>query len=94
MTFLGLVVTSFPPSAQVLLLVRVGGLPSSMALVMEGSRLRQRSLSEHLCLALGKGKVGLGRGSSWGNVFQRFSTLDNIALQCFFGILLAVRVFY
>ena len=62
MTFVGLVVMSFPPSAQVLLLVRVGRLPSSIAPVMEGSRLRQRSLSEYLCLALGKGKVGLGRG--------------------------------
>ena len=94
MTFVGLVVMLFPPSAQVQLLVRVGGLPSSMAPVMEGSRLRQRFLLEHLCLALGKGKVGLGRGSSWGNVFQRLLALDNIALQCFFGILLAVRVFY
>ena len=92
MTFVGLVVTLFPQSAHVLLLVRVGGLPSSMAPVMEGSRLRQRSLSEHLCLALGKGKVGLGRGSSWGNVFQRFSALDSIALKCFFSMLLAVRV--
>ena len=94
MTFVGLVVTSFPPSAQVLLLVRVGGLLSSMAPVMEGSRLCQRSLLEHLCLALGKGKVGLGRGSSWGNVFQRLSMLDNIALQHFFDMLLAVRVFH
>ena len=85
---------SFPPSAQVLLLVRVGGLPSSMAPVMEGSRLRQRSLPEHLCLALGKGKVDLGKGSSWGNVFQRFSTLDNIAHQHFFDMLVAVRVFH
>ena len=94
MNFVGLVVASFPLSAQVLLLVRVGGLPSSMAPVMKGSRLCQRSLSEHLCLALGKGKVGLGRGSSWGNVFQCLSTLDNIVLQHFFGMLLAVRVFH
>ena len=91
---MGLVVTLFPPSAQVQLLVRVGGLPSSMALVMEQSRLRQRSLSEHLCLALGKGKVSLGRGSSCGNVFQRLSTSDNVALQCFFDVLLAVRIFH
>ena len=79
---------------QVLLLARGGGLPSSMVLVMKGIKLCQRSLLEHLCVALSKGKVDLGRKSSWDKVYQYLSTLVNIAFQHFFGMLLVVRVFH
>ena len=71
---------------QVLLLVQVGGFPYNMAPVMGGSRLRQRSLLEHLCLALGK--VGLARGLSLNNVYQHLSMFINIDSQHFFVMLL------
>ena len=74
---------------QVLLLVKVGGLLYSVALVMGGSRLRQRSLSEHLYLVLGK--VGLGRELSLKNVSQHLSTFINIDSQHFFVMLLVCQ---